>query len=195
MKSSAISNQSRYTTSSAIPTGPSVDLGHLWTWAVCGPGPSVDPGRLWTFCPPGAGLPVKGGVGSLQHWNWAICWTWAICGPMPPKQDSIKSSTSPPPLLPGKNLVTVFSAICLALSKDFNSSNTWSWPSTTSWTTVRTTSRSRPWSCPSIPLLSLDQGEVFSSYMDLVPLFLHLLDQEGISERLLVPVPLFWLMM
>ena len=95
----------------------------------------------------------------------------------------------------GQNLVTVFSAICLALSMDFNSSNTWSWPSTTSWTTLRTTSRSCPWSCPSIPLLSLDQGEVFSSYMDLVPLFLHLLDQEGISERLLVPVPLFWLMM
>ena len=94
-----------------------------------------------------------------------------------------------------ESLVTVLSANCLAFGKDFKTSNTWSGPSTTSWTWLRTTSRSRPWSCPSIPLLSLDQGEVFSSYMDLVPLFLHLLDQEGISERLLVPVPLFWLMM
>ena len=63
-------------------------------------------------------------------------------------------SSSPPPLLPGKNLVTVFSAICLALSKDFNSSNTWSWPSTTSWTMLRISSRSCRWSCPSTSSLS-----------------------------------------
>ena len=54
----------------------------------------------------------------------------------------------------GQNLVTVISAIYLALSMDCNSSNTWSWPSTTSWTTLRITSRLRPWSCPSTSSLS-----------------------------------------
>ena len=63
-------------------------------------------------------------------------------------------SSSPPPLLPGKNQVTVLSANCLAFGKDFKTSNTWSWPSTTSWTTLRITSRSRPWSCPSTSSLS-----------------------------------------
>ena len=96
----------------------------------------------------------------------------------------------------GQNLVPILSANCLAFGKDFKTSNTWSWALYYFLDTVKDFKQVAPLVL-SLYFFSLWTNERSSAVIWTWSLFYFVFwtNRWDFSTRLLVPVPLFWLMM